>query len=184
VVQIVSANTAAAFKTQKRLSNCWISSLGFRFLLFYWASRYNWDYMTQYHETVNLNSNMFSDWNGTYYFSNNLKYITMQPNDQLYALFEPRSWNGTTYMGLIDVMKEREGMNDIVQNAYSNGVGELWFTSSSEMLVQVVVFSDSSNNVIPITTTLHHYETPQWGDFGIGIVLSSLAVIPIFKSKK
>ena len=37
---------------------------------------------------------------------------------------------------------------------------------------------------VPITITLGHYETLHWVYFDIGVVLASLAVIPIFKSKK
>jgi 4-amino-4-deoxy-L-arabinose transferase-like glycosyltransferase len=37
---------------------------------------------------------------------------------------------------------------------------------------------------ISTTTEVHHYERPQWVYFGIGVVLSSLALVPIFKLRK
>lgn len=37
---------------------------------------------------------------------------------------------------------------------------------------------------VPTTITLGHYETLHWVYFGIGVVLASLAVIPILESKK
>jgi hypothetical protein len=45
-------------------------------------------------------------------------------------------------------------------------------------------YSDELTNIYPVTTTLNHYERPQWFYLCIGMVLSSLAVIPIFKSIK
>jgi hypothetical protein len=41
-----------------------------------------------------------------------------------------------------------------------------------------------TSTTVSVTLYLNHYETPQWVYFGIGVVLSSLAVIPIFKSRK
>jgi hypothetical protein len=112
------------------------------------------------------------------------KNVVMQPNDILSVSYpEAIHINGTLKIVL-------------VRNIYANVLTSSGYPSTdafvnyrneqtSEIVVNVFLISQNMQNVmLPITMILSHYETPQWVIFGIGIVLASLAVIPILKSKK
>jgi hypothetical protein len=158
------------------------------FFFFYLASVFNIDHVTTYQDAINFNSGgvgqKFFLYIGTdYTYPVNPQTVTMQPDDYLTVSFHNvYAWNGTIYIVLV---RPPLGVyvNDVV--AYSP-YGALDFTNKAdfEITIQVYLVSQNTNNTISITTTLNHYERPQWVFFGIGVGLSSLGVIPIFKSKK
>jgi len=171
------------------------------FFFFYLGSVTNIDHVTTYQNVANLNSGGMS-WNlaplfgSVYIYPANpqtVQTVTVQPHDYLTVSFQNVSYgstNGTIYIVFFSpIDSESESFNAppggqrIV--AYSP-YGSLDFTNKAnfETTIQVYLFSQNTDNIIPIITTLNHYERPQWVYFGVGVVLSLLAVIPIFKSKK
>jgi hypothetical protein len=106
----------------------------------------------------------------------------MQPNDYLAASFH--MFYKVLLMEQYTVLvRSQLAPDDVV--AYSPmSVLDLTNEANFEMAIQVCLVSQNTSNTIPVTTALNHYERPQWVYFGAGVVLSSLAVIPIFKSKK
>jgi len=159
------------------------------FLFFYWASRVNWDYVTTWNGEVDL----AHPWHVRNYsqFGYLCEYpsplpaggVIMQSNDVLTASCP--GWPEVNINGeFIIVLWQRGLANDIVLTiAYDS----IYYKNEQPnvILVYVVPAAQERQNVtVPITMTLNHYETPQWALFGVGVVLSSLAVIPIFKSKK
>jgi hypothetical protein len=157
------------------------------FFFFYWASRINWDYVSTYTESVNVGypttvSNYgFGD---NYVYPVNFPTIEMQSGD--YLTIECPSIALTQVVDII--LFEREPFALVTPTIVSFQIaGFLSYTNLGTTRVMSVYLGIPSNQhltstTVSVTTTLNHYETPQWGYFGIGIVFSSLAIIPIFKS--
>jgi len=159
------------------------------FLFFYWASRVNWDYVTTWNGEVDL----AHPWHVRNYsqFGYLCEYpsplpaggVIMQSNDVLTA--SCLGWPEVNISGGFNIALWEKGLyNDTLLDI---GFNFAYYKNEqpNEILVDVVLVAQIVQNVtVPTTTTLNHYETPQWVYFGVGIVLSSLAVIPIFKSKK
>jgi hypothetical protein len=155
------------------------------FCFFYWASRVNWDYVTTYNDKVNLAYPSYSSEHpqfGAYeYYA---RYVIMQPNDVLEVSYpEDIQINGTLNIVLV-------GLNNntvLAPSGYPFSHGFVYYKNEqpNELVVDVYLIAQKIQNVtVSSTTTLNHYETPQWVCFSVGVVLSSLALIPIFKSKK
>lgn len=162
--------------------------LGFSF--FYWASRVNWHYVTTYNDKMNLAypsyAQNYPQFGYSYeYYAKPYGGVIMQPNDVLIVSyqsypFSPQA-NGTFQIVLWEKGLTNDSMLDHVQSDWIGYQNE----QPNEILVDVVFVAQNIQNVtLSSTTILNHYETPQWVYFGIGVVLSSLAVIPILESKK
>jgi len=177
-------------------------SLGFFFL--YVASVNGIDRVTTFHDAVDLDSagspHNFTDPIGlAIEYPINPYTVTMQPNDYLNTSLP----NDIYQIEPIYIVFWDNVSNEVLK--YSQPLGDmLGFRNegSSQMTVQVYLvckntsnthddsthvgftYSDELTNIYPVTTTLNHYERPQWFYLCIGMVLSSLAVIPIFKSIK
>lgn len=157
------------------------------FFFFYWASRLDSDYVTFYDDEVNLAHSMnriidYPQFGYSYeYYPKPYDGVIMQPNDVLtVSCSNDTQINGTFNI----VLWERELTNDTLLT-YASTFVSYKNEQPNEILVVVYLYAQNVQNVtLSTTTTLNHYETPQWGCFGAGVVLSSLAVIPIFKSKK
>jgi hypothetical protein len=164
------------------------------FFFFYLASRINYDYVTTHSDTANLaNSTFVGDFYSKYGYpqwGNCYDYlvrgdIIMQLNDVVTVRYPESGLNGTIHIALMRVTLTPENTSVVA----SSDSDVLTFTSNqpyvpSQEFDVDLAFENAQNVTVPVTTQLHHYETPQWVYFGIGVVLSSLAMIPIFKSKK
>jgi hypothetical protein len=153
--------------------------LGFSF--FYWASRVSSDYVTTYKNDVNLNSPeghgfLIDAEPGDYYYYLVIPHsINIEPDDFLTVSYAPNLAKGSVYIKLeetptVCVSEDWLGF----KNYYPYDIGARVY----------LVASNAQNVTISTTTEVHHYERPQWVYFGIGIVLLSLALVPIFKSRK
>lgn len=163
------------------------------FFFFYLSSRFNWDYLTTQEKTVNIGypSTIKNYGFGDSYvywvpFSSHLSAfgvgISIQHNDYLTVKCSSVDSQQTVYAVLVDF----EVVND---TAFSYGLGSLTYTSPSDygwagIYLAIPSNQTTTNTTVSVSFTFNHYETPQWVYFGAGVVLSSLAVIPIFKSKK
>jgi hypothetical protein len=151
------------------------------FFFFYGASRVNWDYVTTHNDVVNLASPSYSSeypqFGAWEYW---VRDVIMQPNDFLTVSYPEDVQISAREIVLV-------GRNASGNTLLASGYAEADYTNKqpSEIIVQVCLIAQNTQNVtFSSTTTLNHYEAPQWGYFAIGVVLSSLAVIIIFKSKK
>jgi hypothetical protein len=153
--------------------------VGFSF--FYWASRVSSDYVTTYKNDVNLNSPeghgaLFDAELDEYYYYLVIPYsIKLEPDDFLRVSYAPNLAKGNVYIYLEEtptfcISEDWLGF----KNYYSYDIGARVY----------LVASNVQNVTISTTTEVHHYERPQWVYFGIGVVLSSLALVPIFKLRK
>jgi hypothetical protein len=154
------------------------------FFFFYLASRVNWDYMTTYKETVDVGGPaLVSDYGfgKCYPYPVDTPTLEMQPNDLLTVQYS--YINETVYI----VLFENPPSNTTVLNY---GTGLMWYTSHQNNLVRVILYlaipvnQNIQNATLSTTTTLNHFETPQWNFFGFGVVFSLLALIPVFESRK
>lgn len=158
------------------------------FFFFYGASRVNWDYVTTHNDSISLTPPLWSgnfsqfgypQWGFSYEYY--VYSVIMEPNDVITVNLN------TLITGTIHIVITTWEGEEILTSA--NEREPLTFTTPSSLLVYVnivsqnILVSQNVQNVI-VTTQLNHYETPQWAFFGVGVVLSSLAMIPIFKSKK
>jgi hypothetical protein len=164
------------------------------FFCFYLSSRFNWDYVTTQEKTVNIG---YPSAIRNYGFGDSYVYnvpfnhfhisgfgvgIGMQHNDYLTVKCSSADSQQTVYAVLVDLT----AVND---KAFSYGLGSLTYTSPSDYESAVIYLAIPSNQTttnatVTVTFTFNHYEKPQWVIFGIGVALSLLAAIPIFKSKK
>jgi hypothetical protein len=153
--------------------------LGFSF--FYWASRVSLDYVTTYKNDVNLNSPeghgaLVDAETDEYYYYLVIPYsIKLEPDDFLRVSCAPNLAKGNVYIKLeetptVCISEDWLGF----KNYYPYDIGAWVYLATS----------NAQNVTISTTTEVHHYERPQWVYFGVGVVLSSLALVPIFKSRK
>jgi len=163
------------------------------FFFFYWASRVDWHYVTVYNDEANLaypsrSSEYppeFPQFGAYEYYA---REVDMQPNDVLTVSYpENIQINGTLKI-LVVLFSEPPLVNPVLASSgYPYREGFVYYRNNmaTNGFVGVYLIAQNVQNVtLSSTTTLSHYGTPQWVYFGIGVVLSSLAVIPIFKSKK
>jgi hypothetical protein len=166
------------------------------FLLFYVANRIDYDSVTTYNEIADFsNPNvtgfyLFDFGNLTAYLLKPSQ-IMMQPNDYLtvdYGNYGHVPTNGTVYIVLMSRVHPMQVL-EYFPNSESVGTslyGNLDYRNGPnyDMPVMVLLATKNLQNTSSATMTLHHYERPNWMLFGGGAVLSSLAMIPIFKSRK
>ena len=155
------------------------------FFFFYLASRIDWNYVSRNQNTVTLDSPISQY---KYDFGEAWEYygapsVSMHNNELLTVEI-----NGSVRIVLWDVSSD---LSPRVLITVGYGSFAAFRNSEDWRLVRIYLVIPTTENLTSIlgktfsvTTTLNHYETPQWVAFGIGVVLSSLAVIPIFKSKK
>jgi hypothetical protein len=104
----------------------------------------------------------------------------MQTNDFLTVQCPDIIPNETVYIVLFDTVPGKATLLN-----YSTGLVSYTNHQNNVSIYPYLLIPENQNNhtaTVSIIKTLHHYETPQWVYFSIGIVLSSLALIPIFKS--
>ena len=158
------------------------------FTFFYLASRIDYDYVTRYHEVVNfdtypyfdpsVNSSLVSvgvQWMGLF----------MRPHDYLTIKVDHLPTNGTVGLTLRSYRDYNLTTFRYISHSES-GFIDFRNDLPTETFVGVFLGSDLRNMTfsLPTTTTLHHYETPNWLFFGVGVVLASLGLVAVFKSKK
>lgn len=162
-------------------------------IFFCLASRFDWDYVSTRNNNVNLSyplyaskSPLFDAWG---YCGGSL---IMQPNDILaVSCSQNLQINGTLKIvvadGLSVGLSSATNSNVFASFGYPFAEGFVNYENKqpNEITVTVLLFAQNIQNVTLYTvTTLDHYERPQWVYFGIGVVISQLAVIPIFESKR
>jgi hypothetical protein len=163
------------------------------FFFFYVASVNDIEHVTTFHDEVNLNSagssHNFTDPIGAVIEHPVKPYtITLQPNDDLNTSFP----NDIYQIEPVYIVFWDNVSNEVLK--YSPQYGNMLDfrnDGTSKMTIQVYLVRKNTSNIdaemisiFPTTTTLYHNERPQWFYFSIGVALSSLAVIPIFESKK
>jgi hypothetical protein len=154
------------------------------FFCFYLSSRFNWDYVTTQEKTVNIGypSTIKNYGFGDSYvywvpFSSHLSGfgvgIGIQHNDYLTVKCSSVDSQQTVYAVLVDF--------EVVKydKAFSYGLGSLTYTSPSDyewagIYLAIPSNQSTTNTTVAVSFTFNHYETPQWGYFGVGVVLSSL----------
>ena len=142
--------------------------------------------MTWHDDVVHLDypsyAQDYANWGYSYQYY--VTSVTMQPGDVL-TVWSPESVqiNETVHV----VIWEPNPFLTINESilTYSDSVF-LTFENSKPydyLSVDVYLVAQNVQNVtLSVTTTLNHYETPQWVYFGIGVALSSLAVVSIAES--
>jgi hypothetical protein len=156
------------------------------FFFFYLASTIDYDYESG--KPYNIDSAHWYNITETYNFGKVYEYYVnhamMQQNDVIIVSFD--------YAGGHVVLKDSD-LNIITQSRdsvfftnyepYSRLV-EIYvtFPYDNANLTDILNFQQEHGPIIYVT--YDHYGRPQWVYFGIGVVLASLAVIPVLKSKK
>jgi hypothetical protein len=158
------------------------------FFFFYWASRVNWDYVTTYKETVDVGSPTIVS---NYGFGNCYEYSVHSPITRMqssdYLTVEYSSYEVPNPLYIYIVLFDETNPSNITALSHQYAILTYANHDSSKLVsVSLAIPSNDSSGPIPVrlTLNLHHDETPQWAYFGIGVVLCSLAIIPIFKSKR
>jgi hypothetical protein len=155
------------------------------FFFFYWASRVNWDYVSTYEETVNVGYPTYVNNYDDYVYPVNLPTIEMQSGDYLTVECSQFAPEKSSFI----ILFERTPFGMVTPTEVGIYPDFLSYTNlDTTEVMSVDIGIPSNQNVtsttVSVTLNLNHYETPQWAYFGIGVVLCSLAMIPIFKSKK
>ena len=159
------------------------------FLLFYLASVFNWEYISTYEESVNVGyPTTVSDYAfGSYYvYPVNVPTIEMQSGDFLAIEFSSIQLPLTQHIDILLFEYGAGGLNSPEIASFGAVVSYTNFGPPEVMIVDLGIPSNQNltSTTASLTLNLDHYETPQWVYFGGGIVLCSLAMIPIFKSKR
>ena len=169
------------------------------FLFFYLASRVNWDYVTTYKETVDISLPfMMSDYGfgNSFAFPTSTRNIEMQFNDYLTIecpdVVSVGQIRLTVYVVLFGSTSMLQYSKAQVLEYATSWVTHKNYQFNEFVGVYLAIPANQVPNNITIlrdlavstTITLHHYETPQWVYFGAGVVLSSLALITMFRSRK
>ncbi len=155
------------------------------FCLFFLASQIDNDHPTTYQDTVDV-SFAYSypyDFGTSYHYPVKPYVIIMQPHDYLTVNYYTLT-NGTVYIVLWD--QTDASNHKVLKHSDITYPNALSFTNDQpyKMLVEVYLASQNPRNTISTTTTLHHYDRPQWMFFSVAVVLISLGTISVFKSKK
>jgi hypothetical protein len=155
------------------------------FFFFYCASRIDYDYVTQSINTVTLDSPISTY---RYDFGEAREFygapsVLMHENDLLIV-----ENNRSIRTVLWDVSY---GTTEKVLTYSEHGSLAYFKNNQDWRQVRIYLTVPTTENLtsiqtktVSVTTTLNHYERPHWILFGIGVVLSSLALVPIIKSKK
>lgn len=160
------------------------------FFFFYEASRSSWDYPTFQNNFARLayptgayNYSQFGhvEWGYAYeYFVGD--FLMLPGNSITVSYSADTPINGTLHI----VVLEPFYLDSLAIMATSD-TDSLYFSNNGQNTITAdveIVAQNTQNATLLVTTQFHHYEPPQWNYFGIGVVLSLLSVIPIFKSKK
>jgi hypothetical protein len=155
------------------------------FFSFYWASRVNWDYVSTYEETVNVGYPTYINQYGDYDYPVNLPTIEMQSGDYLTVECSQFAPLKSSFI----ILFEKAYVPFALVTPTEVGIypDSLSYTNlDATEVISIDIGIPSNQNVtsttVSVTLNLNHYETPQWVYFGIGVVLCSLAMTPIFKS--
>jgi len=175
-------------RLRKSLLIIGIALLVSSFCLFYLASQIDNDHSTTYQDTVDLSQSAGSyhyDFGTSHDLSVKPYAIVMQPHDYLTVNYYTTT-NGTVYIVLWDETGADANNYKVLKHSDITDPIALSFTNDHpyEMLVKVYLASQNQQNIIPTTTTLHHYDRPQWVLFSVAVVLISLGAISVFKSKR
>jgi hypothetical protein len=162
-------------------------------LFFYLSSSNDYDHVTTYSHVVNLDTHPFFDpiANISLKTTGYGWSIVLQPHDYLTVSVENLPTNGTVYMMFQGIRLDNGRsptnitLTDWFSLQHSSKNGFLEFRNDLQSAIWGNVFfgSEISQTYI-ITMTLHHYETTKWPFFGVGVVLASLGLITVFKSKR
>ena len=165
------------------------------FFFFFLSSRLNWDYVTTQEKTVTIGYPTTAVKN--YGFGDSYAYPVPKSSD-LYGWeygLEIDLWHSDYLTVKCSSENSQQPVYVVLANflaandtAYSYHLGSLTHTDLDDiefcgLVLAVPTNQSKTNTTVTVTFTLNHYETPQWVYFGFGVVLSLLAVIPIFKSK-
>jgi len=170
-----------------------IALLASSFLFFYLSGSSNYDQVTTYYHVVNLDTHPQFDpvtnisWVNVGYSWG----ILLQPHDYLTLSVENLPANGTARLMFQGVRLDNEGratnmtINDwwSLQRSSKNGFLDFRNDLPTQTWGDITFGSDVSQTYF-ITMTLHHYETTKWLFFSVGIVLASLGLVAVFKSKR
>jgi DNA-binding transcriptional ArsR family regulator len=177
----------------KIISIIGIVLLASSFLFFYLSTSNDYDHVTTYNHVVNLDTHPFFDPIANISLQT-IGYgwpIVLQPHDYLTVSMENLPANGTVYMMFQGIRLDngRSPTNMTLTDWFSlqrsskNGSLEFRNALPSEIWGNVFFGSEISQTYF-ITMTLHHYETVKWPFFGVGVVLASLGLVTVFKSKR
>jgi hypothetical protein len=164
------------------------------FFFFYWSSKTNWDYRTNYGGTVDL-SDTTAGWR-TYTFGttnitlcdDNLKPYTilLYPDDTLSMSFVQT--NVTKNEQWYFILWEGLGYSNEKVVAYSDASN--WLSFRNDGIYDAFVepyfgFSNRANGTFTYSISVDHYETPHWFWFGLGIgATSSGFVLAIISTRQ
>jgi|YelNatPaOPRAMG01_1025707.scaffolds.fasta_scaffold14223_6 hypothetical protein len=161
----------------KKIKAIGIVLLIFSFFLFYFSSRFDYEYISTYNDVINLRS---AGVQYPYVFGLATHYpikpykILMQPNDYLTISINAFPVNGTVYIVLWD--ENSQTVLKYSATVYASSAF-LDFKTPEEILVEAYVASQNPNNTISATVTLHHYERPHWLFFSVATIVIILAIV-------
>ena len=161
-----------------------IALLVLGFFSFYLAGRIDYDYESVNHVAIQLVSPVSVrdyDFGSSYEFA--VSYVLMHDNDVLIV-----ENNGSVRTVLWD---ESYGVNPKVLT-YSEFGSLVYYKNNQDWRgVRIYLTMPTAENLtsmqsktVLVIASLHHYERPHWILFAVGVVLSSLALVSIFKSRK
>ena len=163
------------------------------FLFFYLSSSSDYDHVTTYNHVVNLDTLPFLDpiTNISLRATGYGWAVLLQPHDYLTVSVENLPANGTAYIKFQGFqLGNGEGPTNLTWTDYfslerSSKNGFLDFRNA----LPTAIWGDLSlisaiSQTYFITMTVHHYETMKWLFFCVGVVLASLGLVTVFKSKR
>jgi hypothetical protein len=157
------------------------------FFFFYWASNVNWNIVTTENDKVYLYNSRVLGLGDSYPFGYPFYSAIVQPYDVIMVSYpEPTHSNGTIHITLTYGPTFIGTPTNVATATDTNFLSYTNPPPNDLHVVEYLLAQNEQDLTLNITTTVHHYETSQslqWVYFGIGVVLSSLAAIPIFKSK-
>jgi DNA-binding transcriptional ArsR family regulator len=170
-----------------------IALLASSFLFFYVSSTSDYDHVTTYNYCVNLDTSPFIDTitNISFRATGYEWAILLQPHDYLTVRVENLPANGTADIRFEGFQLDNgESPTNLTLTDYfslerssKNGFLDFRNALPTEIWGNVFLISEISQTYF-ITMTLHHYETVKWPFFGVGVVLASLGLVTVFKSKR
>jgi hypothetical protein len=176
--------------TRKSLLVIGIILLFVGFFFFYQASRNSWDNPTFQNSFTRLaypthayNYSQFGhgEWGYAYeYFVDS--FIILPDNDITVSYSTDTPLNDTIHIVVYDPFYA-----DSQSILASSDTSSLYFLNNGQNTISYeidIVAQNTQNATLSVTIEFHHYEPPQWNYFSIGVALSLLSVIPIFKAKK
>jgi DNA-binding transcriptional ArsR family regulator len=177
----------------KIISIIGIVLLASSFLFFYLSSSSDYDHVTTYNHVVNLDTLPFLDpiTNISFRATGYVWAVLLQPHDYLTVSVENLPANGTAYIKFQGFqLGNGEGPTNLTWTDYfslerssKNGFLDFRNALPTEIWGDLSLISAISQTYF-ITMTVHHYETMKWLFFCVGVVLASLGLVTVFKSKR